>query len=385
MNAILNGLWGKGIASRPSLEPDALIAKAGAVSVPDRSGWRGRLELLCADLARDARLTPLGRTLAHGQLVAGLRHRVRAEALWAERPEILERPVAPPIVIVGQMRSGSTRLQRLLACDPRLAATRFYESWNPVPRSALPLFDDRAWRSRFALAASRLLNPDFDRIHPTRWNAPDEEIGWHSIAVFGASFEAQWRVPRFTAAIETEDALPVYCEFRRFLQTVAHLRGGDDASKRWVLKVPQFTQDLPAILRVFRGATLIRLDRDPVAVVGSSASLVRNQMAIQSNAVCPDWIGRETLRKVALRHRRTEDALAGADANILRLDYAAMSDDWQREMARVYRTLELPLTAAARARMTSFVGSSERGAHAGHRYALADYGLSASEVRAAIA
>ena len=383
-DAALEWLWSKGLATRPPLDPEALVEAAGAGRLPDSSGWRRRLHILCEDLGSTAKLTPLGRTMAYGQLTAALRDRARLERLWARRPAILDQPLAPPILIVGQMRSGSTRLQRLLARDPRLAATRFFESWNPVPRALdRGWFDDRIWRARLGLVLTRTLNPDFAAIHPTSWNAPDEQIGWHAISVFGAAFETQWRVPAFTAEVEVADPTEVYREFRRLLQTVTWLRG-DDGSRPHVLKIPQFTQDLDAILRVFPDATVLRLDRDPVSVVASSASLAGNQMELQSASVDRRWLGRETLRKVALRHERTEAALRGSAVPQLRIDYAAMSADWEQEIARIYRHLRLPLTPAVRIAMRAELeGSRRHGLHR-HRYRLVDYGLSAEQVHAAL-
>ena len=275
----------------PSLEPDALVAKARAQTRlqdlgPDEM-WRNSLQILTSALHRQARLSPLGTIVAHGQLVALLANRLRLQALWRRHPEILERPVRAPIVVLGQMRSGSTRMQRLLACDPRLDHTRFFESWNPAPiaRRTGPL-DDRRLRGWFALFCARSLNPQFDAIHPTRTAAPDEEIGWHSISLFGSALEAQWRVPDFSQRCETMNALPVYREFKAMLQTVGWLRGAR-GGKPWVLKVPQFTQDLPELLKMFPDARLVCLHRDVGAVVASSASLARNQMELQSDHVDP--------------------------------------------------------------------------------------------------
>ena len=43
--------------------------------------------------------------------------RLMVEDLLQKHPEILERRLAPPVVIVGLARSGTTRLHRLLAQD----------------------------------------------------------------------------------------------------------------------------------------------------------------------------------------------------------------------------------------------------------------------------
>ncbi|HEY0324426.1 MAG TPA: sulfotransferase, partial [Allosphingosinicella sp.] len=311
---MLGDAWRRKWLPRPVLESEALIAAARSrtgLQVPgEERGWRDRLDILTRDLHGEAELTPLGMVIAYGQLVAALANRARMHALWQRHPQILDLPIRAPVIVLGQMRSGSTRMQRLLACDPRLAHTRFFESWNPVPAGTrLPRLDDRRLRGWIALRAARWLNPRFDAIHPTGTAEPDEEIGFHNIAIFGSAYEAQWRVPSFAAACEAMDTRPVYAEFRRLLQTVAWLRG-DPGGRPWILKLPQMTQDLASVLATFPDARLVCLDRPAPALVASSASLVLNQMQVQSNALDPHWIGREWLRKVALRRRRTDAARA---------------------------------------------------------------------------
>jgi hypothetical protein len=378
----LESAWRRGWAERPTLDPDALIRKAAMKvrQVADQrgSGWRERLALLCADLESAAALAPLGRTIAHGQLVAALSNRMRFHALWQRHPEIAEQPVTAPIIIVGQMRSGTTRVQRLLACDPRLAFTRFYESWNPIPQTMRRGgADDRKLRGWLGLCSARVLNPAFDTIHPTRWNAADEEIGLQSVSIFGSAFEAQWRVPAYCAAVEADDGIGVYAEFRQLLQTIAWLRG-EGASRPWILKVPQFSQDLAAVLHTFPDARLICLHRDLRQVIASSASLVRNQMAIQSAHVDPHWIGHEWSRKVALREERTAAARARSDVPQIDVAFEDVDREWEGEMARVYRMLDLPLPPAVIARMRDYTDRSRSGRHARHHYRADEFGLPAS-------
>lgn len=374
LNAGLAQAWRRGLLPYPSLDPAELIAKANrkTAAADQDPDWRRRLELLAHDLETEAALTPLGQTIAHGQLVAALVQRFRAQALWRRRPEILDLPIGRPILIVGQMRSGTTRMQRLLAADPRLTWTRFYESWRPLPSLA---FDDRLPRAVMALAAVRWLNPGFAAIHPTRATAPDEEFGLHNVSLFGATFEAQWRVPGFAAHCEAMDTRPVYREFKALLQTLAWLRP-ELRGRPWVLKLPQFMQDLPAILEVFPDARLVCLHRDPAAVVASSASLVRNQMELQSDKVDPHWVGREWLRKTALRATRTETARKQSNAPQVDVEYEAVEADWRAEMCRVYAMLNLDVTADVGASMARVL----TGCRKPHRYALDQFGLTPRDV-----
>lgn len=385
INQLLDRAWHHGWLPRPLLEPDALIALAerqtGLADAGPDTGWRARLDCLAEALHREAALSPLGRTMAHGQLLAALANRLRAHALWRKHREILERPIRAPIIVMGQMRSGTTRMQRLLACDPRLMFTRFFESWNPLPRSGRRgLIDDRIVRGWLGLRCARFLDPQFDVIHPTSVTQADEEIGLHSISIFGSAFEAQWRVPSFAARNEAEDTALIYREFKRLLQTIAWLRR-DRGDRPWILKLPQMTQDLDAVLAAFPDARLVCLNRDATRVVASSASLAHGQMRLQSDDIDRDWIGREWLRKAAHRQHRAASVRAQADVPQVDVAFGAMDRDWRAEMRRVYAQMAMPLTDEVEARMAAYVARSRGHGGGGHRYDLSDFGLTEHQVR----
>jgi hypothetical protein len=388
VNGLLEQAWRRSWLARPVLEPDHLVATArtrtGLQDLGDEPGWRDRLERLTEALHAEAALSSLGKVIAYGQLASALADRARVHALWRRHPEILEQPIARPIIVLGQMRSGSTRMQRLLACDPRLAHTRFFESWNPVPIQRRSWLDDRRLRAWIGLRCAQWLNPEFRTVHPTGLTQPDEEIGLHNVSIFGAAFEAQWRIPSFAAAGERMDTRAVYAEFRRLLQTVAWLRK-DRRERPWVLKLPQFSQDLDSLLAAFPDARLVCLDRPATALVASSASLAHGQMTVQSDAVDRRWIGAEWLRKVALRQQRMTDARARADVPQVDVGFHAMNDDWESEMRRVYAMLDLPLTEQVRGRMARYLAQPRHKRLAGHRYTLADFGLSEGQVARAMA
>lgn len=370
-NRALEAAWRSGMLPRPELEAGALQSSALRRRAPsalgDDDGWREPFERLVRSLREEAGLNPLGRAMAHGQLVMLLRARMRAAKLWRARPELLEAEIAPPIIILGQMRSGTTRMQRLLACDTRLAHTRTYESLSPVPVPA------RKLRARFVLALLRTFNPEILRIHPTGAAEPDEEFGWLAFGFGAAQFEAQWRVPSFSRWWEEADTRSLYREFKSLVQTNAWARG-DPPAKPHILKAPQFLQDLPAVLETFPGARFIRLHRPLEQVVPSSASLVWNQMRIQSDAADREWIGREWLSKTHLRERRGAAPLSRS----IEVDYEATNRDWRGEMRRIYDFLGLELTPALERRMAAYLAGAK--SHSGHRYVLADFGLAEADV-----
>ncbi|WAT18872.1 sulfotransferase [Aurantiacibacter sp. MUD11] len=366
----LEAAWRKGLSTRPTLDPDALWAKAlkdapahgegGPRSDAEMADFRLRLEILAESLQAEAQLNSLGLTMAHGQLVRVIRQRLHLGALWQREPELLQTPLAPPIIVVGQMRSGTTRVHRLLAADPALSSTRFCDSWHPVPRTP----DTRPAWSALSLMFARALDPWLDTIHPFGVTRADEELGWLAAALDHCAYEAQWRIPTFTAFSEGREPGPVYREFARMLRTDAAWHGS--AERPRVLKVPQFAEDLPTLLAQFPDARVVLTKRCEEDLVRSSASLVANQMAIQSNAVDYAWIEQEVARKIALRDARMDSALAQFDGALAVVDFDRLNEDWEGEIMRIYRDLDLPFSAHSLAAMREEQRKAQSSAHHEH-------------------
>ncbi|WP_158266555.1 sulfotransferase family protein [Allosphingosinicella deserti] len=372
LNRLLERAWARKILPEPPFE--AALARWQAEGDPR---WTAPLTVLVRSLEREADLNPLGRTLAYGQISRAVAARQRAERLWRTHPEILETRLRAPVVVLGQMRSGTTRIHRLLACDPRFRFTRFFETMAPIaPRS----FDTRRLAAAAGLRFLHSLNPDLQAVHPTSATAAEEEFGLFSLSFHGAQFEAQWRIPAFVRWWEEADRRPVYADFRRLMQTLAWSRPGDGGP--WLMKAPQFLEDLDLLLEQFPDARLICLDRDPAAVVGSSASLVWNQMKLQSDTADKAWIGGEWLRKTVRRAEASSLVRrARLDVPQIEIGFDEVDRDWRAAMRRIYGFLGLALPSATEERMAGYLADADRSGFRGHRYGLADFGLDADEVR----
>lgn len=360
-------------------EIEAFVLKRTGAARIGGDHWRHWCQLLAEELQRSAALNPLGRIIANGQLVGLLTARVRAERLLARYPEIHDQPLARPVIVMGPMRSGSTRVQRLLACDPRFAWTRLHESLFPVPCG-------RVDRRRVVAAAAvhrllRALNPAVQRIHPSGPMQPDEEFGHLSFSMTSAQAAVQWHVPGLVAAEQRRDWAPVVAELKLLLRLNAWARGGT-GGQRQLLKCPAYGDMADALFDAFPDASVIHLSRDPVKVVASSASLVFEQRRIHSDAadrraIGPEWFAR------TLERQRAQDRARDRHRNVAAYDlhYDHVSKDWQGAMHRVYRFLEEPLTADAMRAMERYLGGARD--HEGHRYDPLDFGLDEDAVRRA--
>ena len=368
---LLDKAWQSGWCTRPSLDPEALWAKGlrganpaaeeGGRSASDAADFRHRLASLAESIQNEAKLNSLGLTIAHGQLTRVVRQRLALGALWIRRPEMATTPVAPPLIVVGQMRGGTSRIQRLFAADPAHGATRFCDSWHPVPTKP----DLRPLWSGLALFAARQVDPWLDTLHPFGSTRPDEELGWLAAALNHCAYEAQWRIPGFTAFSESRDPAPVYREFARIFRTDAAHRG--NASIPRVMKVPQFAEDLPELLSHFPNARVIIARRHIEDVVRSGVSLLANQMAMQSDHVDLSLVEAECRRKVSLRSARIDEALARWSGPVTEIEFDALDHDWESTMASAYRELSLSLTAEARAAMADQMEQETSGVHTAHR------------------
>ncbi len=372
-NHRLQQAWDKGWLPEPTLDPDKLwafaakplgkhanLAEASGRRPAEVTDFRERLQRLTTSVRDEADLNPLGRTMTHGLLVRTIRQRLRFGKLWGERPDMLETKLAPPIIVVGQMRSGTTRIHRLLAADPAHSSTRFCDSWHPVP--SWP--DMRTLWGGLSLMIARQINPWIDAIHPMGSERVEEELGWLAGALDHAMFEAQWTIPSFIAFSEAADAEPVYREFARILRTdAAHRNNG---ARPRVMKVPQFAEDLATLLKQFPDARLVIAERDDEDVVRSAVSLIANQMTIQSDSADLGWIEQECRRKLALRRDRMRSAIADWNGPIAHLHFDALGADWQHEIEQAYDALGLELSPVALASMRREMSAAVSHQHLAH-------------------
>ncbi|MGL4541313.1 MAG: sulfotransferase family protein, partial [Polymorphobacter sp.] len=189
--------------------------------------------------------------------------------------------------------------------------------------------------------------------------------------------------PSFARHCETTDQTPAYTYLRQLLQ-LASWFSGRDPHKPFVLKMPQHMQDLPALMTHFPDARLVFIHRDPATIVASGASLVWNQMVVQSDHVDPHWIGAEWLHKT--RYRDTVTAKCRptiAATQQIDVRFADMNADWAAVMARIYAFLGLEFDAVTQAAMAAYMRrSAAEHKHHQHRYDLADFGLEPDSVNA---
>jgi hypothetical protein len=339
------------------------------------------LAVLCGSLNDEIEFHALGRIQLFNQLVGLLTTRLRFEALWKAHPEILDLPVERPIVIIGLPRSGTTILHRLLSRDPARRSSPFWEQVMPLPdgdpTAAQPDPDPRLLKMQQSLAMLDAVTPDLKLMHELTADQPDEDL---SLLLFGFSslqFEWSYRVPAYSRWYQAFDHTEGYRYFRRVLQTLQWLRGGE----RWVLKAPQHLEQLGPLLSVFPDAVLVQTHRDPVPAIISLASLTAYGGRRYYDNPNPHAIGADMASIVERLLRKGVEDRPQDDSDFVDLQFADLLADPLACVKRIYAAAGDELTPEAQAAMQVWIDDNRQGKHGGHAYAAEDFGLDVGDLR----
>lgn len=374
------------------LEAEPMIEQARAetgladLGLADDPQLVERLDLLLAGLRDDAGLSAFGVVSDHTLVVGLLRSRLLITDLLARHPEIRDVPITAPIFVVGLPRTGTTHLHNLLSADPALRALPYWEALEPVLAPVEVAGpgepDPRMARTQTALDLLDAAMPLFKRMHEMTVDHVHEEIQLLAIDMSSMLFETMALLPDWRAYYLAHDQTRHYEYLRTVLQVLTWLRGGD----RWVLKSPQHSEQLPALLRVFPDATFVVTHRDPVSVTASVCTMLT--YAARMSVAHPDpiayghyWSARvQELLEGCARDRE----LLPADRSIDVRFHEFMADDFAM-VERIYEVAGQPMTPAARAGMQAFLATHPRGRHGTVVYDLADFGIHPDERRRALA
>lgn len=381
--------------SEIDLSEDTLIAEARSETGLERFGdesFLPAMRTLLDAVGKEAKLNPFGRFSAKMRTLRSLDNRLWANACFEAHPEIRRREIAAPIIIVGLHRSGTTRIQRMMATDARLQHLKTWEGFNPAPRLGLPEMGKatRHEEVRKFLQQGAQVYPGAFTAHPMDANWPEEELLLLNHSFSGFSPLSLYHVPSYYRWFLEDDKRAAYRTMADLMKLISWSRDEPQGlpglpglpERRWLLKNPQHMLDLPTLMQTFPDAKLVFMHRDPVKTVGSVMSLMWYYAVQHTDLPCRAQI-RETwldfYEQMARRCIAAREHIPAAQQ--LDIHYADMNRDWRAAMRRVYDFAGMEFSADAENAMAAWLAESEReGLHSGHRYALEDFGTTADEV-----
>jgi len=370
------------------LSEEALIAAAVRETGLDRFGdesFRPGLRVLVKALEAEASLNPFGRFNAQARTIRSLKNRLWANACFEAHPEIRQRKIVAPIIIVGPHRSGTTRMQRMLAADSRLQHLKTWEGLNPAPRPGSPDLGktERYEEAKKMLQGLQEMCPGAFTAHPMDADWAEEEMLLLNHSFCSFSTLGLYSVPSYYKWFLDHDKTDAYRDMADQMRLISWSRG-DPEEKRWVLKNPQHMLDLDVLIKVFPDAKLVFTHRDPLKTVGSAMSLmwyfaVQNSDLPRRASIRDVWL--DFCEQMARRCMQVRDTIPASQQ--LDVHYEEMNSDWRAVMQRIYAFGGIEFTPAAEQALGDWLAKSEsENRHGGHRYSLEDFGTTGAEVDA---
>lgn len=351
----------------------------------DDDNYLEALGVLLDSYQREADLTELGSKMQRFFTRNALVARLVSEAAFKRYPQHADVPIERPIFVTGLPRTGTTVIHRLLAADPRHQGLQMWLAEYPQPRPPRETWPDNpvftALDARFK--REHEANPDYAGLH--FMTADEVEECWQLLrqSLHSVSYETLAHVPSYAQWLARQDWTKSYQRHRRNLQLI----GLNEPEKRWVLKNPSHLFALDAVLETYPDALVVQCHRPAETILASMCSLSAHTTAGWSRSFVGAQIGQDALETWSRGLELFDAERAKHDsAQFCDVDYFDFVKDPIETVEGIYRRFGIELTDEGRRAMTDMHVSSRKGPRAPkHSYALADYGLTAEQVRARFA
>lgn len=284
-------------------------------------------------------------------------------------------PVAPPVFIVGHMRSGTTHLHNLLAASGQFATV-------PPVLAGMPLE---------AHGLARILRPFIDPYLPENRliddvpllsDSPTEDevalanllsVSYYHAIYFPRRFREQYERGLFPERWTRRESARLEAGLRHYVTKMSALGGGGPL----LLKNPAYTTRIRALRALWPEARFIHIYRDPYVVHQSTRRALRTvlrELALQDPAAVPvDRIVLDVYPR--MMDRLFDDAAALPQGRIAHVRFERLEADPRREIAGLYRALELPAFADAWPRIEAYLHSIRGYRKTRHAFTRADVDL----------
>ncbi|MCX6307248.1 MAG: sulfotransferase [Bacteroidetes bacterium] len=395
INAGWNGSYFLGTKIR--LDKDELIRSARKITGLENLGGDFNdepLERLLKAANEEANLHPIGRFITRERFVSLLSIRLRAEYFFKKHPQILEQELYPAWIIVGLQRTGTTKLQRLLAEDTDHRVIPSWEVINPVPIS-LELYDlspahlltrspvyPLSGDKRIAIAntsvkALKFMSPGFFAIHPIDAMQPEEDILMLDVSFMSTTPEAMMHVPSYSGWLEQTDQSQAYAYAAKLLKFMQWIR----PAKRWVLKTPHHLEFPDLIEKNFGEVHFLWPHRDLQESVPSFLSMVTYNRMIFSDQVDERQVADHWVRKIGyMLGKAISYRLKGNNAaKFTDIIYTDLIADSITELTKIY-SLNGGMTPELAERFRRHELEHPHRKHGIHQYSMADFGLTEAEI-----
>jgi hypothetical protein len=361
----------------------ALARREAGVDLDDTE-VREPLRRLLMSLNSESCLHAEGAAAMREKIVRNLANRLRMQRDFAAHPEIAEQPLKAPLIICGMARTGSTKMQKLLASSGDFNWLPYWQVFNPSllsgdpTESPRPRIEDCDRFARWFDAAS----PGNKAAHPFSTHEPEEEsfILEHSLK---SPVLMGWApMPGYLTWLMSTD---MSAQFTLLRDTLKYLQwqGLARPDRPWVLKSPLYSGLEPLLLAAFPDARLLMTHRTPVQSIPSGLQVLRCFYKPFTRAEPdPQFYVRGQAGAVA-QHLSNRDSLP--KGTFLDLHFRDINHATAEVIARIYDFAGLPLAAEPMQRMQRWMQDNPQHRYGRHEYSLDQFGLDEASLRAQFA
>ncbi|MBT4518454.1 MAG: sulfotransferase [Halieaceae bacterium] len=357
------------------------MAETGLDDFGDESFMEGLIIYLRA-LEEEAQLSPLGLAVKRIRTVEILSNRLRAHKIFQEHPQILEQEIRDPVFIIGLPRTGTTKLQRMIAADPNVAFLRYYQSHYPVPWEGVRVQDPdpRKVKADEDNAVLKVENPEMFAGHPFISHEAEEET-WILEHSYQSIMQHQHTyVPSYMKWLSRQDPTRCFEETRDLLKLVQWQN--DEVGKQWILKCVLYNGDIDTVLKVFPNARFVCAHRPVEQQMVSWASmmiLVRTMLApdMDPSLISHDIL--ETYAEAMDRHLILRKTLPSD--RIIDICYRDICDRPFEVIRRIYDFAGWQWTQSGEQAMAAWEAENRQHKHGKRGYTLEETGLTEQEIR----
>lgn len=312
-------------------------------------------------------------------------NRLRMQRDIKAHPEILEQRIAPPVVVTGFARSGTTKMQRILSSGPAFRKLALWKVLNiaPLPGAVPENGEDPriAWTER-AMAAMQARYPEIVAQHPTPPRDAEEDFPFHDM-----TFRAPTIPMRVGARHLLAELNEIPEEVYRYLETcLKYLQWQDPspggAERPWVLKSPIHLGNVAVLQRVFPGSRIVHCHRDLDTCMASSGRMDEIMRRSFTHVLDMKDIGDGILDYWAGEWERNIRQRAALEpGSYCDVQFEDINRNSVGILERVYGFLDVKFDRAAEEAVLAWEAGNERHKYGFHRYDAADYGMTPEKVR----
>ncbi len=363
-------------------ELHAIVEKEVGASDFGGHDYLPALKVLLQSMDYDPRFTEHGRRYAWSTVVNVLKGRVRAVKSMTENRGFDRNVISSPVVITGIPRTGTTALHKLMAVDPQFQGLQAWLLDSPMPRPPRETWPGYpAFHQTTAALEARLKAAPLKR---AAHNMVAEEVD-ECCLVLRQGFVSNlwtvgWSAATYDAWWQCQSEAASYRHYYRCIQLI----GSTAPDTRWLLKNPGHIDNLDLVFAIFPDAKVIQTHRDPAEAIPSLCSLLMPLHRIVEEGRYEQRAHNMLAREVAKWSsavRKAEKVKRDTPGQVLDIIHGDFHRNPMAVVERIYHFIEAELTDEARAAMQQRIVDDPERQHGVHRYDIAEFGMSAGELR----